>query len=78
MAKPYTENDVLKNGKIHVDLAIRPSVGGPIYRLVASPVKDGRYDAVVMPGKKENASWDGQWTHDFDLGEGRIQSTGFF
>jgi hypothetical protein len=68
---PKTENEVLN--RHHVDLAIQPVAGGPIYHLAANPVQGARYDAVIKGNGKEDVSWNGTWSFTYEVGDKRNQ-----
>ena len=69
---PKTEEDVLKQE--YVNIGIRPSADGPIYRLAAGPVDGVRYDAVLKPGGKEDASWNGPWQFAYQVAGEKARS----
>ena len=64
---PKTEKDVL--ARHHVELAIQPVAGGPIYHLAANPIQGIRYDATVKQGK-EDITWNGTWNFAYEVRKG--------
>ncbi|MFA7173329.1 MAG: DUF4838 domain-containing protein [Kiritimatiellia bacterium] len=64
---PKTEEDVLKRHR--VELSIQPEDNGPIYHLAVNPIDNARYDAIIKPRAKTDASWKGDWTSLYQGGE---------